>query len=408
MSEDSPSLLGRVGRAVNRVYPHVDRDVWLARRRLETRSAVKELSAFAQTLGLATIDPTAQSHLVIAIQHGPDVPNFQVAGGNIFFESYQSAIEVLGPERVTMFSAGKDEPTDVWQRRLLQTIADVGATHLLAQVENDPNQHGVWNWDIVLPVLSEHWRGATLGFMFDSAYEWLRIRAHRLGRQSRNLLFVDLCEPIDGLIRPGQFEVGPITMPVSQASTAVIDQHVAGLPKEYDVSFIGALYDYRVELLDRIRATGLTVAVNPHRPDAASTYEQSRANQPTYLDYMAGLARSHTTINFSLAHGGPHEQYKIRVHEAALVGCICLTDDGDRTRHFYAPNEYAFFPSIEALPRVIEERLADRDRLAADQRAAADRAHLLNGSDFWGRVDEGLRRRGLPILTGLTAPAEPR
>lgn len=407
MSADSPSLFGRVGRAVNRVYPHVDRDVWLARRRLETRAPRADLGRFADTLRLKAIDPHGQPHLVIAVHVGPDAPNFHVAGGNIFFEAYQSAIEVLGPDRVTLFGAVKNEPTEAWQRRLLQTISDVGATHLLAQVETDPNQHGIWNWDIVLPVLSEHWQGATIGFMFDSAYEWLRIRAHRLGRQTRNLLFVDLCEPINGLIRAGQFEVGPITMPVSQASTAIIDKHVAGMAKEYDVSFIGALYDYRVELLDRIRATGLTVAVNPHRADVPLDYEQSRTNQPTYLDYMAGLARSHTTINFSLAHGGPHEQYKIRVHEAALVGCICLTDDGDRTRHFYAPNEYAFFPSIEALPGVIEKRLADRDRLAADQRAAADRAHQLNRSDFWGRVDDGLRRRGLPVLTGLVAPAEP-
>ena len=76
---------------------------------------------------------------------------------------------------------------------------------------------------------------------------------------------------------------------------------------------------------------------------------------------MAGLARSELTINFSLANGGPHEQYKIRVHEASLVGCICLTDDGDRSRHFFAPNEYQFFPSVEALPDLIAARLADRE-----------------------------------------------
>lgn len=199
-----------------------------------------------------------------------------------------------------------------------------------------------------------------------------------------------------------------MTMPLSQASVAAIDAYVAGQPKEYDVSFIGALYDYRVELLDRIRATGLSVAVNPHRTDTATDYVQSRTNQPTYLDYMAGLARSETTINFSLANGGPHEQYKIRVHEAALVGCICLTDDTDRSRHFYSPNEYQFFPSIEALPGVIERRLADREALAADQGAAAARAHLLSRTDFWGRIDDGLRRRGLPVVTGLSAPVEPR
>ena len=198
-----------------------------------------------------------------------------------------------------------------------------------------------------------------------------------------------------------------MTMPLSQESIAAIDAYVAGQPKQYDVSFIGALYDYRVEMLDRLRASGLTVAVNPHRADDPATYEASRTNQPTYLDYMAGLARSELTINFSLANGGPHEQYKIRVHEAALVGCIPLTDDGDRTRHFYAPNEYQFFGSIADLSDVITARLADRDQLRADQAAARERAHELSRSDFWGRIDVGLQRRGLPVLTGLRPPASP-
>lgn len=407
MTDGQRNALGRVGQVVSRVYPHVDRDVWLARRRRYTRGPRKDLARLARTLDLESIDPLGEPHLVVAIQHGPDVPNFHVAGGNIVFEVFQSAVEALGPDRVTMFAVASDEPTDQWQRRLLHTIADVRATHLIAQVENDPNQHGSWNWDIVLPALSEHWRGVSIGFMFDSAYKWLKIRARLLGQQTRNMLFVDLCEPIVGLIRSGQYEVGPITMPVSQASLDAIDAHVAGMGKEYDVSFIGALYDYRVELLDRLRATGLRVAVNPHRTDDAQTYETTKTNQPTYLDYMAALAKSETTINFSLAHGGPHEQYKIRVHEAALVGCICLTDDVDRTRLFYAPNEYQFFASVEDLPAVVERRLADRERLAADQRDARERARVLNRSDFWGRVDDGLRQRGLPTLTGLIAPEVP-
>ncbi len=259
----------------------------------------------------------------------------------------------------------------------------------------------------MLPVLSRHWPGATIGMMYDSAYEWLRIRAHRMGRLTGNLLIAELCEPMSGFVRPGQYEVGPMTMPLSQASVAAIDEYVRDLPKSYDVSFIGALYDYRVDLLDRIRAHGLTVAENPHRTDAVHTYDESRTNQPTYLDYMAGLARSELTINFSLANGGPHEQYKIRVHEASLVGCICLTDDGDRSRHFFAPNEYQFFPSVEALPDLIADRLADRDALARDQAAASVRAHELSRTDYWGRIDVGLERRGLPRLTGINPPAEP-
>jgi hypothetical protein len=407
VADDRPTLLGRAGMAVGRVYPHVDRDLWLLRRRLDTRAARRDLDRFASTLQLGRTRPAGDVHLVVVVHHGPDAPNWRVAGGNHFFEVHQSAIEALGADRVTLFGVGQSEPTPDWHRRLLTTVAETGATHLIAQVETDPNQPGSWNWDIVLPVLSRHWQGATIGMMYDSAYEWLRIRAHRMGRLTGNLLIAELCEPMSGFVRPGQYEVGPMTMPLSQASVAVIDEYVRDLPKVYDVSFIGALYDYRVDLLDLIRAHGLTVAENPHRADAVHTYDESRTNQPTYLDYMAGLARSELTINFSLAHGGPHEQYKIRVHEASLVRCICLTDDGDRSRHFFAPNEYQFFPSVEALPDVIAARLADRDALAHDQAAASTRAHELSRTDYWGRIDVGLERRGLPRLTGITPPAEP-
>ncbi len=401
------SLLGRAGAAVGRVYPHVDRDVWLLRRRLEVRGPMAALDRVARTLPLTRTRPPGDVHLVVVVHHGPDAPNWHIAGGNHFYEVHQSAIEALGEDRVTLFGVERDEPTPTWQERLLRVVAQTGATHLIAQVEVDPNQHDSWNWDIVLPVLSRHWTGSTIGLMYDSAYEWLRIRAHRLGRQTRRLLLAELCEPMTGFVRPGQYEVGPMTMPLSQQSIAAIDAHIAGQAKEYDVSFIGALYDYRVEMLDRLRATGLRVAVNPHRADDPGTYEESRTNQPTYLDYMAGLARSELTINFSLAHGGPHEQYKIRVHEASLVGCICLTDDGDRTRHFYAPEEYQFFGSVADLPDVVAARLADRERLRRDQEAARERSNLLSRTDFWGRIDVGLERRGLERLTNLTPPAEP-
>jgi len=397
------SFMGRVGEAAGRVYPHVDRDVWLARRRLHVRRPRAELDRVAAGLSWGRRE-AGDVHLVVVVHHGPDVPNWHVAGGNHFYEVNQSAIEALGADRVTLFAVAADEPTSTWQERLVRTVAAVGATHLIAQIEVDPNQHAEWNWDVVLPVLSRYWAGSTIGLMYDSAYEWLRIRAHRLARQTDRFLIAELCQPMDGFVRPGQYEVGPMTMPLSQQSVAAIDERVAGLTKDYDVSFIGALYDYRIEMLDRLTAAGVDVAVNPHRADAPATFEASRTNQPTYLDYMAGLARSRMTINFSLANGGPHEQYKIRVHEAALVGCIPLTDDGDRTRHFYAPGEYGFFPSLAGLPEVVAARLADPEQLAVDQQAARERAHALSRSDFWGRIEVGLRRRGLPRLTGMTPP----
>jgi hypothetical protein len=206
------------------------------------------------------------------------------------------------------------------------------------------------------------------------------------------LLVAELCQPISGLTVKGRVEAGPMTMPLSRATTSAILDRVTGAEKIYDLTFIGALYDYRVQLIDQLRADGVNVAVNPHRPDVTTDYHESRSNQPSYLDYMYGLAQSQMTINFSQAAGGPGEQYKIRLQEAALAQCLCLTDDRNGTRHFFAPNQFGFSNPVELNQRQI---------------AAQARALKLAETDFWGRIEEALSARGLQSLTGLTAPPEP-
>jgi len=347
------------------------------------------------------------THLVVVVHYGPDAPTWKVAGQNHFFEIYQSACEILGANRVTLFETHANDPDFEWHARLLRTIATTQATHVIGQIEQDPNKGNQWSWDVVVSALAQSWDGVFLGVMWDSAFPWLRTRARRLGKLMPTLMIVELCEPITGMARAGRVEVGPCTMPMSEASVQAILERTQDVSKSHDVTFIGALYDYRVELIDQLRALGIDVAVNPHRPDQTRDYAESRANQPSYLDYMAGIAGSELTINFSLASGGPHEQYKIRVQEAALVGTICLTDDQDRTRHFFDHGQYAYFEDIHDLPTVIARVLADRDQLRINQIAAQRRALELATTDFWGRIEIGLEQRGLRSLMPVHAPAEP-
>lgn len=347
------------------------------------------------------------THLVVVVHYGPDAPTWKIAGQNHFFEIYQSACEILGADKVTLFETQSNDLDFEWHGRLLQTIAESQATHVIGQIEQDPNKGNQWSWDVVVSALSKSWDGVLIGVMWDSAFPWLRIRARRLGQLMPNLLIVELCEPITGLARSGRVEVGPCTMPMSEVSVRAILERTSGIKKKYDVTFIGALYDYRVELINQLRDLGIDVAVNPHRPDQTRNYDESRANQPTYLDYMAGIAASEITINFSLASGGPHEQYKIRVQEAALVGTMCLTDDKDRTRHFFGPGQYAYFEDVKNLPNVITRLLSDREQLQINQKAAQQRALELATTDFWGRIEIGLQQRGLRSLVPIQAPPEP-
>ncbi len=388
MAEPTKRSFGAtLGAPFRRIKPDFDMDVWRAKRAVAVARESRGLAPIAKSLR----PQDADVHLIVAPHFGPDAPTWHVAGQNHFFEIYQSACEILGPDKVTLFGVERHESSSTWHRRLLETMRDTHATHVIAQIENDPNQAHNWTWDVIGNQLAQHWDGAFIGLMYDSAFPWLRMKARHLGKKVPNLLVAELCEPMTGQIQPGRVEVGPMTMPLSQATVDAIDECVTDLPKIHE----------------QLRRTGVNVAVNPHRPDATTNYDESRANQPTYLDYMKGLAQSEMTLNFSLASGGPVEQYKIRVQEASLVGCLCLTDDVDRTRRFFAPHEYAYFPSLDAIPKIVADRLADSGQLRADQQAARARAHELARTDFWGRIDDGLRLRGMRPLTGIRPLIEP-
>jgi hypothetical protein len=391
------SFLGKIGLQIGKVFPQFDATIWQVKRKRHCAQQLKNLSVLASQLSRDGSDERPV-HLVVTAHHGPDAPNWHIAGGNIGFETYLSAVELLGEENVSLFGAGKDEPEIAWHSRLLELMAEKKATHLIGQIEIDPNQASNWSWDVLATVFNEYWDGVFIGLMYDSAFEWLRLKTKRIGKIYPRVLYVDICEPITGYVVPSRPEVGPVTMPMSQASVNRIDEYVSGLEKLHQVSFIGALYDYRVDLINALKSDGFDVVVNPHRPDTTVDYLDSRTNQPTYLDYMAGLAQSELTINFSLASGGPHEQYKIRVQEASLVGTICLTDDRDRTRLFFEPNEYRFFESISSIEEVVESTLRDPSQLAQDQSAAKARAHVLAKTDFWGKINETLDVRRLRTL----------
>jgi hypothetical protein len=233
--------------------------------------------------------------------------------------------------------------------------------------------------------------------MFDSSHKWISAKSRRLARMTPRFMIVDICVPHQGTMVRGRTEVGPVNMPMSSKSVALLHARIDELPKTHDVSFIGALYPYRVELIEKLRAEGLNVAVNPHRTDETLDFAASRADQPGWLDYMAGLAQSTMTINFSQSSAGPYQQLKTRVLEATLAGTYLLTDDRDRTREFFEPGtEYGFFATTEDLPRLAPGFMQaaesfDRDRVRA-------KAEHLGLTDYWSGIERGLGARGLPSL----------
>ena len=390
----------RVGSLASRVWPDLDEVLFNRRRDRVMRSAI---TAGGYDAALADVSPLlvgGPPHLVVVPQVGPDDPTWQAAGGNFFYEIAQSAREYYGIDRVSVFgvSGGMDSAT--WHIALIRYLVESGATHVIVQVEADPNcDKQRYTWDILWSQLHPRWDGVFLGLVTDSYFTWITASARRLARMSDRFVLVDICMPMDGVLVPGRSEVGPVNMPVSNETFAVLDEACSGVSRDVDVSFIGTLYPYRVELLDRIRAHGASVAVNPHRSTPAGDYASTSVNRPSYLDYMKALAQSRITINFSQTNAGSGQQLKTRILEAAGMGCLVLTDDIDRTDRFWVPEqEYGFFADAADLPAVVDAWLSDRDRLERVRLAGQARARSINVSSLWGGVDDVLARRGLRPL----------
>lgn len=398
----SHSLRWRLGHFAGRVFPSLHERAWAKSRDQQFKELLalgdyeRRLGDFAPLMG----SNSRKAHVVVVPQEGPDFDSWAPGTRNFYFEAAQLLREELGDAAVSVFSVAPGVPSPEWHEDLIRHVTASGATHIITHIEADPGSSGsAWTWDALWAQLQPVWDGVLLGVMFDSAYWEIRALARRLAKMSDHFMVVDICMPMDGSMVKGRPEVGPVNMPVSHQSMGVIDAAIGQLPKVYDVSFIGALYPYRVEMLDALKARGLRVAVNPHRQDATKNFEESRTNQPSFIDYMAGLKQSELTINFSRSSAGPYEQLKTRVIESALAGCLLLTDDKDRTRLFFDEDlEFVRFNNPDELPDLVERLLADPVALRHGQSAAEATARNLAFTNFWTGIEEGLVRRGLPKI----------
>ena len=341
-----------------------------------------------------------RAHVVVVPQEGYAFDSFRAGTRNFYFEAWRNLAEDLGEPSVSVFNVDPGEVPASWHVRLLNYLNDVGATHVITHIESDPgSESSAWTWDVAWGLLSTRWDGVLLGVMFDSAFEWIAAKARLLARMSPRFMVVDICMPMDGSMVRGRPEVGPVNMPVSRESLALVDARLAGVEPSFDVSFIGVMYPYRMELVSRLRSLGVSVAVNPHRPDRAEDDSSSRTAQPSWLDYMAGLGSSRMTLNFSQSSAGRFEQLKTRVIEATLAGTVLLTDDLDRTRLYWRPGvEFETFRTVEDAPVVVERLISEPEHLVSVAAAGSGRARELAHWNFWGGIETGLQRRGLSAI----------
>lgn len=401
MSETQRSSRGSLAAVAGRLFPGLEERAYRRTRNLEI-AALTETGAYADRLrglGKPRNPRNLSTHVVIIPMHGENHATWKPAGGNFFYEIAQSCREYLGTDKVSVFEVRPGEDPADWHERLIRFVIENDATHVMGQIETDPNPPNDQTWDVLWEQLSARWDGVFLGVMFDSAFRIITLIARRIAAVNDRFVVVDICMPMDGSMKRGRPEVGPVNMPISNETLAVLDAEIGSPDQIHDVSFIGALYPYRVELIETLRSHGVDVVVNPHRPDETIDFLQSRTNQPTYVDYMRGLACSKMTINFSISSSLNGQQLKTRVLEASSMGCLVLTDDVDRSDRFWVPGEeVGFFTEPSEVPAIVESYLADPERLARVQAAGKARARSINVTSFWGGIDAGLARRGLRQL----------
>ncbi len=386
------SLRSLVGSLAARFYPGLDERIWNRKRDEEFPLSVQRSTERKYR--------DRDVHVLVVPQEGPDFDSWAPGRWNFYFEVWQTAIERLGADRVSFLDVARGESWESWVPRLVALAHETEATHIITHIESDPgSESSTWHWDVAWAELLRSWDGVLLGVMFDSAYFWIRAQSRRLARMSPRFVVVDICMPMDGSMLRGRPEVGPVNMPVCATSLELVRGRCSGIQKMWDVSFIGVLYPYRVDALEELRRRGVNVAVNPHRNDNATDYRSTKVNQPAWLDYMAALAASRLTINFSQSNAGPVQQLKTRVIEGMLAGTVVVTDDVDRTSRFFSPGaDYRYFRDLDALPDVISQALAEPGILAESAAAVRPRAESLANRGFWDAIDVGLRRRSLPSV----------
>lgn len=386
-------LRARLGRVGARLIPDLDERVF-NRDRNKLFPHSKPAVDSGEHKAFRTRDP----HIVVAPTEGPWSSLWGPAQGNYYYEVYRTAVERYGAANVSVLELD-DSSMGTWATALQALIHDTQATHLVSHLERDPGEVGSWTWDSAWAEISRSWDGAFIGVTFDSGFPLLEMKARRLARISPGFVCLDICVPMDNRLVEGRAEIGPVPLVESRQTQELLYDRIRDVRKTTDVSFIGALYPYRVELIEALRAVGISVAVNPHRSDVTTDFASSRRDQPDWLSYMSGLAGSQMTINFSLASSGQHEQLKWRVIEATLAGTLLLTDDQERTDEFFTPGEEfdRFFDPTD-LAKVISSWLERPDRLAKAQRRAQERASDLAQNEFWNRVERTLRIRELPTL----------
>lgn len=298
--------------------------------------------------------------------------------GDYFYEILTSAQERYGKERVHEVRVPSGATRRQWQLEIMSELQRTKATHLLTHVEHDPAGLHEWSWDVFADELHAGWRGTWLALFLDSAHRRHLQMAQRLPRRYSKTVVLALDQDLGGLLPKPLVCVGPVFLPISNASCEVIARASNGIQRDCQLTFVGRLYPERRDYLAGLARSGVDILTNPHRGDN---------DPPNYLQFITALAKGVATLNLSNCNGLDTKQLKSRMLEAPLAGTVAVSDEIHLSSRFFKPGEeFIYFCDASDLKRQIETV-----NLAAMAERARTAARHLAPICFWREIESALK-----------------
>lgn len=304
--------------------------------------------------------------------------NFKAAGGNIYFEIFQSARERYGETNVHFADIAIFQNVD----ELELLCRELEISHLMVNPET-PEAPETWEMPRLICLLNSKLDLRYWFFLFDAVH-WdhlfkVNFLCEKVARSVTLAIDVDIKRRLSKNSAPA----GPACLPISRASIEKLPAEPCAMESLQKISFLGKLYDYRFRALSKL-ATKI-LAVNPHK---------TGAELPAYESYMQALWQSSATLNFAQASSYRTKQLKSRVLEAAIVGCPVVTDDGGLAARYLGDKDL-----VVTVKRPKGLLSAIRSKSIRGRALAIDRAKLMNvarskaSNRFWEMFEEAERTR---------------
>ncbi len=238
----------------------------------------------------------------------------EFCSGDIFTEIYLSSRDRFGPLNAKKISSLLSPN---WIQQASDEVLDFDPSHLIIHVEQDPIESKWWSLDIFLTQLRNFgWMGNIVLVSYDSVWDSTKLHIDRITNYVQNVTIVSIDRPYLRKSKKGVCFIGPVILPLSRGTlNALQAMRITNKSQSLDITFFGRKYGYREDFLGKLSFEALAqIEVNPQGSGAP------------YRHYLEVLGNATSTIDFSRASGQNLKQFKCRIIEASLLGCIVITD----------------------------------------------------------------------------------